>query len=82
MRVEFESVYQGGAKRRVRADFSLAGVNYRFQVTDPEIEQRYLGGLDGIYPINDAFICVSLSEPFSGYVFKLVATILTPDMAT
>jgi len=79
--VTFESAYMGGGKRCVRANFSLAGAPYLLKVTDPIVEQKYLGRDNGIYPINDAIMCVSLSEAWEGHVYKLVAAILTPDMA-
>jgi len=34
----------------------------------------------GIYPINcpDTYICVSVGEPYDGYCYKLLASIIVP----
>ena len=65
-------------KRRVRADFQYNRTRYRFMVTDPTIEAQFLAGENGVYTINDAYLCVSLGEPFDqdGRCYKLVATII------
>jgi hypothetical protein len=69
----------GNPKRRVQADFSYNGTNYRLWITDPVIEQKYLSKKDGEYEIGECFITVSLGEPHKGYCYKLVATIITPE---
>jgi hypothetical protein len=74
-----ESQYGGGSKRKVRADFTLNGVNYNFVVTDPWIETKYFAKADGTYPLNDARLCVSLAEASNGLAIKLVAAVITPD---
>lgn len=76
--VSFESGLYGGGKRRVRADFLAGQHRYLLQVTDPSFETDYLQKTDGSYPIQNAVLCISLSEPFHDYVFKLVAAVITP----
>jgi hypothetical protein len=65
-------------KRKVRANFIHNGQNYCFSVTDRPVEERYLKGPDGLFPVGDAVLCISLSEPFNGYTYKLVASVITP----
>jgi len=61
----------------IRAKFEYGGVNYTLKVTDPEVEGYYARKPDGRYPVEHALMCVSLSEPFAGYRYKLVASIMT-----
>jgi hypothetical protein len=70
----------GNPKRRVQAAFSYRGGNYRMWVTDPIVEKMYLAKNDGEYEIGECFITVSLGEPHEGYCYKLVATVITPDV--
>ena len=77
--VQPEGGMYGPAKRRVRASFRLAGITYSLSMTDPVVETAYLGGADGVFPMDDAILVISLSEIFKGFAFKLVATIFTPD---
>ena len=52
--------------------------NYSLTVTDCIVEAQYLKMPDGLYPIGNALLCISLSEPFNGYTFKLAAAVITP----
>lgn len=65
-------------KRKVRAQFVYHKETYRLVVTDPVIEAHYMRKMNGRYPIRkrDIYICVSLSEPYEGYVYKLAASII------
>lgn len=69
----------GPPRRRVRARFNLNDFRYNFVVTDPIVERQYFAQPDGIYPIEDAIFCLSLSAPYHGFAFKLVAAMITPD---
>lgn len=69
-----------GGMRKIRANFTLNTIPYKFIITDPIIEKRLLEQRDGSYPVKDALLCVSLGELFHGYAYKLVAAVLTPDM--
>ena len=70
---------------RVRARFSYRGERYGLAVTDPVIEERYIKMKPGEYPVEGyrPFLTVSISEPFEGFCYKLIAAvILQPDEAT
>lgn len=66
----------GNSKRRVQARFSHAGDSYRFWVTDPVYERRYLALPNGEHQLGRCFLTVSLGEPYEGYCYKLVAAII------
>jgi hypothetical protein len=68
-------------RRRVRARFNLCQHSYCVAVTDPSIEFEYLCKDDGETALDEAFLCISLSEPFHGYAYKLAATVITPNGA-
>jgi hypothetical protein len=75
-----ESQFGGGVRRRVRASFELNGFHYNFVITDPFIEDEYLAGQNGKFPIGESRICVSLPEVLNGSATKLVAAVFTPEM--
>ena len=77
--VRLESLYGGGNKKVVRAKFEMGGCNYLLKVTDPIIEEKYLGLNSEDYRLSNAILCVSLGEPYKGYVFLLVAAVLTKE---
>ncbi|MGH9500684.1 MAG: dual OB domain-containing protein [Terriglobales bacterium] len=65
-------------KRTWRADFVYNGTNYNVSLTDPIATRKY--SVDGSYPLNDVYICVSLTEPWvkdNNRCHKLVAAIFT-----
>lgn len=64
------------SKRRVLAQFSHESVAYWLWVTDPEYERHYLAQPDGEYDIGEAFLTLSLSEPYNDWCHKLVAAII------
>ena len=70
--------YQSPQKRKVRACFSLNGHQYRLMVTDPVVTSEYLQQENGTYTLiaEDVYMCVSIGEPFHGYCYKLVASII------
>lgn len=80
LEVQAESGFNGRpGKRSVRARFESAGSKYLLKVTDPLVEDEYLVKANGAYELENAILCVSLSEPFHDFAFKLVAAILTPE---
>ncbi|MGB8204075.1 MAG: hypothetical protein WCE83_05325 [Candidatus Baltobacteraceae bacterium] len=66
----------GTPKRRIRAEFSHFNTYYSLTVTDPVAEEKFFQKPDGKYPMTDTYLCVSLGEPFKGYRYKLVATVI------
>jgi hypothetical protein len=66
----------GNAKRRVQARFVFEGIGYRLWVTDPIVERRFLAGSDGEYEVGEAYLTISIGEPFQDYCYKLVATVI------
>jgi hypothetical protein len=71
------SVERGFTKIQVRAEFQVAGQTYKLTVTDPVVERQYLSCGEGNYPYQKpAVACVSIGEPFQGYRYKLVASII------
>ena len=68
----------GNYKRSVQGRFQYDGTDYWLRVTDPDYERRYLQRPDGIYPIGERFITVSLGEPYLGYAYKLIAAVIKP----
>lgn len=71
----------GDHKRRVQASFDHAGASYRLRITDPEYERQFLAEPDGEYWLADTFLTISISEPFKGDVYKLVAAVIEEAVA-
>lgn len=72
----------GDFKRKVRARFSYNGVWYDFTVTDPVVMRERLDVPDDHeIAVPNALLCVSLAESYSGFAYKLIATVLTPERA-
>ena len=68
----------GDSKLAVRASFDYQGDHYCLDVTDPLIES-YFSKTDAVeYVLAQAVVCISLSRPWEGYAYKLVAAIITP----
>lgn len=65
-------------KRHLLASFQYQGMSYEFPVTDPYVEKAFIDKAQGSYLCTspEIFACVSLGEPFDGYCYKLVASIL------
>lgn len=68
----------GNGKRRLRGQFSHLGVHHLLSITDPVTERTYYAGQNGSFHVGDAILCVSLGEPYQGYAYKLVASVLLP----
>jgi hypothetical protein len=66
-------------RRKVRADFNHHDTHYRLTVTDPVAERAFLDRPNGVYPLQNAYLCVSLGEEYKGSCYKLVATILSKE---
>jgi hypothetical protein len=66
----------GNPKRRVQGRFSWNGTCYRLWVTDPAVERNYLAMEDGEYMVGEAYLTISLGEPYEGCSYKLIATVI------
>ena len=65
------------AKLKVRAEFWLEGQKYRLGVTDPVVEAHCFTRPQGVHTYKKrAVACISIGEPFNGYCYKLVASII------
>jgi hypothetical protein len=73
-----------GNKRKTRVLFQLGGIRYNLGITDPVWKQRLSGLSEGVHPKEAANIgqkdkllyTISLSLPFNGNCYKLVAGII------
>ena len=45
-------------------------------MTDPIVERKHLAGPDREYAVGEAYLTVSIGEPYQDYCYKLVATVL------
>lgn len=66
-------------KRVVQARFTYAGVFYALRITDPRYKRAYLAQDNGFYDVGEAYLTVSLGEPWDGYAYKLVAAVIERD---
>jgi hypothetical protein len=76
--------YQNKQSRRRRALFEYRGQDYDFSLTDPRMD-KYTSPFpkpeDGTKTIKvdsggECLLCVSLTPPFQGYHYKIVATVI------
>ena len=77
--VAVEGAEFGNAKRKVRGRFTHAGVQHYLSITDPPVERQFLQGQNGVYEVGHALLCISLSEPFNGWAYKLIAAVILPQ---
>ena len=76
VKMQTEGGMFGPAKKRVRADFRYNGTGYNFIVTDPVAEQAFLPRDEGLFPVNDVYLCLTEAYDGDGRCHKLVATII------
>lgn len=78
--VDTEGGEFGNARRKVRAKFILNTKEYKLAITDPHIERTFLKKQDGQYPMvaQNVYMCISIGEPYNGFCYKLVASVITP----
>jgi len=62
---------------KTRAVFEHEGVSYDLSVTDPAAEALASSRLNQMRVIEDALLCISLTQPFKGFCYKLVASVIT-----
>lgn len=67
------------AKKSYRGKFEYNGTHHNLSVTDPVARDAFATKQDGDYPLNDVFLCVSLTEPYEhdDRCHKLVAAIIS-----
>jgi len=68
----------GTTKNKVRGVFTSNNIEYDLGITDIKIEDDYRNKNEGDYPISSdrIFLCISLGEPFGGYCYKLIASVI------
>ena len=69
----------GNRKRSVQGRFQYNGIDYWLRVTDPYYEREYLRRPNGLYPIGECFLTVSLGDLYYGYAYKLIAAVVMPE---
>ena len=80
LKLEVETYY---GKRRVKGHFSHGKFEYQLSVTDPVWERAYRAKDDGLYPVGDSYLIISLArEAYMGFYYKLIAAIIqdNPDL--
>jgi hypothetical protein len=72
------STWDGKTKRTYRGKFDYRGTLHNLSLTDPVARNAFSSKEEGEYPLNDVYLCVSLTEPYSedGRCHKLVAAII------
>ena len=70
-------------KKKARAKFIYNNKQYDLTVTDPNISRKYYPDFKNIKygrvengPSNSPILCVSLTPPFNGYHYKVVASVI------
>lgn len=76
--VSAEGASFGNMKRRLRGYFTYQNNRFALSVTDSVTESKYLTGQDGDFPVGEALLCVLLSEPYQGHIYKLIAGVIKP----
>lgn len=78
--VQREDGFQGRpGKRKVRGRFTYHREQYLLSVSDAELEDHFLRGADGTFPIGEAALCISLVEVYHGFSFRVIASVITPQ---
>jgi hypothetical protein len=71
------SIERGVNKLQVRGEFRVAGQTYSLTVTEPKVEREFLSRGEGNYKYEKPTVaCISIGEPFQGYRYKLLASII------
>jgi hypothetical protein len=65
--------------RRARADFVYNGTHYNFMITDPLAEEAFLVSDNEVFPVSNAYLCVSLTGAYEGdaYCHKIVESVMS-----
>lgn len=79
--LSIEPGFQGNpSRKRVKGRFSYNGLTYLLNISDPIIEAQYLHREEGEYALGSCIICVSLVELFHDYAFRVIASVITPQI--
>ncbi len=64
--------------KKARAIFTYKAVEYNLGVTDPIVKAEFNEKGTGVYDLSEKepYLCLSLTDVFKGFCYKLVATIL------
>ena len=62
----------------LRGSFNHCGDEYNLRVTDAESENGSVELAYGDYHVGERYLVISLGEPYDGYAYKLIATIIRP----
>jgi len=65
-------------RKKFRGAFTYNGASYNLSVTDPVVRDVFGAKEEGEYPLNDVYLCISLTEPYEhdDKCHKLVAAII------
>lgn len=74
-----ETSFTGGSRHRLQGRFFYCSQHYSLWITDPVYEQQHIIPHRENRELHRCFITVSLSEPFKGYCYKLIAAIIVPE---
>jgi len=70
--------WEGRTTRTYHGGFTYNGIHYILRSTDPAVRNAFAGKGEGDYPMNEVYLCVSLTEPApqDGRCHKLVAAVI------
>jgi len=74
------STWGGRTKKNYHGRFRYKGMNYGLKLTDPSVTNAAIFQNDGNYPLDNAYLCISLTEPWeidNNRCHKLVASVIT-----
>lgn len=74
--VSQEGIAFGDQKMKVRGHFTYNQSKYALMVTSPYLEDFFKGKGAGTYDVGEVWMCISVGEPYNGYAFKLIASII------
>lgn len=64
-------------RRQFRGLFTYRSHRLNLAITDHQIPRKFFDAPDGVYPVNDCYLCISLGEPIDGFCYRLIASVIT-----
>lgn len=61
----------------VKGLFNYSGAQYRLDITDPLVEYDIKKRGEGKYTCSNPLVCISLSDIYNNYAYKLIASIIS-----